>query len=1023
MYASVLLNNEEALAWTEEEKGGFREEFIPPVKIPVVEHKPWQDRNIRLPIRTREKVIQFLRQKVEAGLYERSQSSYRSGFFAVEKKDGRIRLVHDLQKLNSITVRDAGVPPNMDEMTEELAGYYIYTGLDAFSGYDQAALHPESRDLTTFESPMGTLRLRRLPQGWTNAVAVFQRIMSFVYTEELHDTMKLYIDDVVVYGPKADPTKDEYMRELVAPGVRRFVLEHAKHLNVVLHKMKKFGGTFSGGKLQIAVEEIEVVGYLCSAEGRKLTKDAIAKILKWPACRNPSETRGFLGTVGVARGWIHKYGEMSRPLVILTTLSTKDFEWTSEHDEAMERIKAAVASSGCIKPIDYTRLDSSPILVAIDSSWQGCGVSLSQMGPDRKRYYARFLSFYFNSVQQRYSQPKLELYGVYVGLRALRYYIHGTRFILEVDCTSLKQMINTPVLPTAAESRWCWYIKMHDFEMRHVPGVHHRVPDGLSRRPPAPDDSDDDTDPEEWLDEKETLEQLSVEANAIRVHRRRVRLEDGLTEPGVREAERLFDEALYEPRSRWRKIGLFLDKRADTEEPGEFKVETIRQLAAQCFLRQKRVHRKHPGRLPRMVIGLRTDVERILHNLHERHGHRGKNALYSLVADRFYWDGMMKDIEHWVRSCPECQARDRRHYEDPRRPVTVPTIFAKVTIDCFRMPVSSSGKQTVVVARDDLTGWAEAEALSAPTAAAIASWFFKNVITRFGLVGYVTSDNGREFLGQFRQQLVRYQIPHITTSAYNPAANGANERGHAALKEAIFKASEDGGQDWEEWLPYALWADRTTARRSTGYSPYYLMYGQHSVFPVDFEFNTFLIAGWGSVETTAELLKIRASQLRNVGDDRTIARHELQETRDASVFHHNDTLLRRHQDRHFRPGDLVLVRNSAQDNSMAVRKDPRFRGPYRIAKLSSMGAAELKELDGTIILDPGLRNVGHNRLRRFQAREEVDRLRTRESRERAARIHYRPPHGNEGGTARTTDTGEPETLDSSTLPTDEDIGY
>lgn len=721
MFASVLLKNEEALVWTEEEKGGFDERYIPPVRIPVVDHKPWQDKNIHLPVRTREKVIAFLREKIESGLYERSQSSYRSGFFAVEKKDGRIRLVHDLQKLNSITVRDAGVPPNMDEMTEELAGCYIYTGLDAFSGYDQAALDPRSRDLTKFESPMGTMRLRRLPQGWTNAVAVFQRIMAFIFAEELHRIMKLYVDDVVANGPRVKEEEDEVQREEVAPGVRRFVYEHVKFLNVVLHKMKRYGGTFSGGKLQIGVPEIEVVGYLCSAEGRRLTRDAIAKIMKWPPCKTPTEVRGFLGTVGIARNWISRYGMMARPLVDLTVLTLKEFWWDTMHDKAMTQIKGAVEKSGCIKPIDYTRLEDYPIIVSIDSSWMGCGVAMAQMGRDGKRYYARFMSFYFNEVQQRYSQPKLELYGVFVGLRALRYYIHGTRFILEVDCTSVKQMIDSPGLPNSVESRWCWYIKMNDFVLRHVPGIHHRVPDRLSRRPQAEDDSDPEVDPEEWLDEQEKLGHMSVEVQAVKMARRRGAtdgLERGMPAPG-----RSFDGTLYSIGSRWRQVGLFLDKREDpTGEADDIKRETVRQLASQCFLRRLRVYRQHAGRLPRMVLGRQEDIDRVLRNLHEMRGHRGKNALFALVADRFYWDGMMRDIEHWVRTCPQCQARDRRLYEDARRPVTVPTIFSKITINCFHMPrCQETGRSVVVVARDDLTGWAEADAIPAQSGAVVAA--------------------------------------------------------------------------------------------------------------------------------------------------------------------------------------------------------------------------------------------------------------------------------------------------------------
>jgi hypothetical protein len=107
----------------------------------------------------------------------------------------------------------------MDDLTESLAGCLIYTGLDAFSGYDRVALHQDSRDLTTFESPMGTLRLRRLPQGWTNAVSAFQWVMVFIYADDIGDRLQLYIDDVVVQGPRTQRLDAAGNPLEVAPGV------------------------------------------------------------------------------------------------------------------------------------------------------------------------------------------------------------------------------------------------------------------------------------------------------------------------------------------------------------------------------------------------------------------------------------------------------------------------------------------------------------------------------------------------------------------------------------------------------------------------------------------------------------------------------------------------------------------------------------------------------------------------------------------------------------------------------------
>lgn len=74
-----------------------------------------------------------------------------------------------------------GLPPNMDEMPESLACRATYTGLDAFAGYDQLELHPDSPNVTRFESPMGTLWLIKMVQGWTKAVTVFHRVMEFIF--------------------------------------------------------------------------------------------------------------------------------------------------------------------------------------------------------------------------------------------------------------------------------------------------------------------------------------------------------------------------------------------------------------------------------------------------------------------------------------------------------------------------------------------------------------------------------------------------------------------------------------------------------------------------------------------------------------------------------------------------------------------------------------------------------------------------------------------------------------------------
>ena len=89
LFAHILKLNEQALAFQESHRGTFREDYFTPYIIPVVPHEPWEFANIPIPPGIKEKVIALLKEKIGAGVYEPSQSSYRSRWFCVVKKNGK----------------------------------------------------------------------------------------------------------------------------------------------------------------------------------------------------------------------------------------------------------------------------------------------------------------------------------------------------------------------------------------------------------------------------------------------------------------------------------------------------------------------------------------------------------------------------------------------------------------------------------------------------------------------------------------------------------------------------------------------------------------------------------------------------------------------------------------------------------------------------------------------------------------------------------------------------------------------
>ena len=87
-------------------------------------------------------------------------------WFCILKQDGKsLHLVHDLQPLNVVIIRDSSMPPFVEHLAQSFTRYAVYSTMDMFAGYNQCPLHLDSWDLTTFNSPLGPHRLTTIPMG------------------------------------------------------------------------------------------------------------------------------------------------------------------------------------------------------------------------------------------------------------------------------------------------------------------------------------------------------------------------------------------------------------------------------------------------------------------------------------------------------------------------------------------------------------------------------------------------------------------------------------------------------------------------------------------------------------------------------------------------------------------------------------------------------------------------------------------------------------------------------------------
>jgi hypothetical protein len=483
LFREMLFKREGVLAWSWEHMGRIHDEVTPPLRIKTVPHEAWQHPGFKIPHALGPVINEMLRDRLKRGILEPCDGPYRNPWFLVGKKQtGKYRLINAAMLINKVTKRDANMPPDVDEFAEEFAGMAMSSLVDLFSGYDQLTLHPEDRDMTAIQTPLGLLRQTTILQGAANSVAQFQRVISVILREVFGVTARSFLDDVAVKGPRTT-----YNGRFSAPGIRAYVLEHIQNLDKTLYLLELAGAVISAEKSQFMMSGIEVVGWVCDFNGRRPDEAKVAKVVEWPTPKSKEELRSFIGLAVYFRILVERFQVIMKPLYMNLRKDTA-FHWEAAHQNAFDEIKHRLSTFPSVLPIDYD-FEPLEIVVFVDASKHGWGAVLAQVR-NGVRKPARYESGVWSDAESKYDSGKRECRGVLMALKKFRHWLYGVHFTLETDAKTLVSQLNRAAtdLPGALVTRWLAWIRLFDFDVKHISGTSNSAADALSRKPATKED-------------------------------------------------------------------------------------------------------------------------------------------------------------------------------------------------------------------------------------------------------------------------------------------------------------------------------------------------------------------------------------------------------------------------------------------------------------------------------------------------------------------------------------------------------
>lgn len=399
-----------------------------------------------------------LQAMLDAGVIRPSVSPFASPITIAPKEDGTFRLCTDYRALNHQTELIPYPMPRIDDIIDETGGCRWFSRLDLCKGFWQIPLTEETKKYTAFITPFDLYEYNRLPFGWKNSPAWFQKIMNETLKSYLGIFCNVYIDDIIVYSKTRE--------------------EHKKHLSLVLNALSTACLKVNFKKSAFFQEKVVFLGRVFDGYTKSTKQESVDRISQLVKPYDVHSLRVFLGLAGHFRSFIKDYAIKTRCLTRLTQKGVP-YQWDNDCENAYSDLVKLISSDPILCIPDF----SLPFVLNTDASFYATGAVLYQKPSDLNRqthHVVGYYSYTLKPAEVNYSTTEKEALAVLKAVQYFRTYLEGSKFTLFTDHQALTHLLGM-TQPRGRIARWVNYLQQFDFVISHRPGPLLTDADAMSR--------------------------------------------------------------------------------------------------------------------------------------------------------------------------------------------------------------------------------------------------------------------------------------------------------------------------------------------------------------------------------------------------------------------------------------------------------------------------------------------------------------------------------------------------------------